>query len=177
VGQTCSTLASAPGRIPWGVVTVMRSVGISNFARRSVYNEAMGESEAVGTTYKQDRVTPKRFLKAQQRRLQALDGVLLPIAVAGRTANEVPVIREVWPGKDYELAVKVKSDLTQQKGRAPTPAELTEGFRAACQRYVKENGRSFTVKNLRKGLAQYERRIEEQHYPHLHAKSKKSPHA
>lgn len=72
-----------------------------------------------------------------------------------------------WPGKDWELAAKVESDITQKRGRDPTTAELTAGLEQACQTYQKKNGEKFKVKNLRDGLAQHKNLIEDQKYPRL----------
>jgi hypothetical protein len=80
----------------------------------------------------------------------------LTIRVFGEPEPAEPA-REIWPGKDYELAIKVRGDRARELGRELRPIELTEVLKAACQTYVKKNGKRFTVKNLRRGLEQHER--------------------
>jgi hypothetical protein len=58
-------------------------------------------------------------------------------------------VREVWPGKGYELARKVWIDLGTE---ATQPGKFTAGLVAACLHYKPKKGRPFTVKSLREGL-------------------------
>ena len=59
--------------------------------------------------------------------------------------------REVWHGKGYELALKVRGELGDDWRK---PGRLTAALEQACRKYVQANGRRFNVKSLREGLRQ-----------------------
>jgi hypothetical protein len=103
----------------------------------------MGDTEASIITHSSERVSAKRHLKEQLRRVQGLGGVLLPVSSA-----PAPV-REVWLGKGYDLARKVRAELGADWTQ---PGKFTAALERACQRYVQKNGKPFTPKSLRESL-------------------------
>jgi hypothetical protein len=58
---------------------------------------------------------------------------------------------EVWPGKVYELARKVRDDFDAGRVQANS---LHDAFGQASKRYVQANGRHFTAKSLGESLRQ-----------------------
>lgn len=64
-----------------------------------------------------------------------------------------PPAQEVWPGKGYELARKVRDELGPDWTQ---PGKFTTALEQACQRYVKKSGKRFTPKSLREGLRQWD---------------------
>jgi hypothetical protein len=113
------------------------------------YNLCVGESDAKTLIYRSPERRPETEHQAEMRDIarQSLESVTV------RVFGQPP--REVWTGKGYELAAKIENDLFRKKGSAPTPQELTDGYKAACSQFQQKNGHPFTVKNLRDGLQQH----------------------
>ena len=101
----------------------------------------MGESEAKSFTITAQGV-PASGVK--------IIGLPLPQDSLPLAPSATQPIREVWPGKDYELAKKVRDEL----GRDWTPAEFTAALATSCERYESKKGKRYTVKSLREGLRQ-----------------------
>lgn len=59
---------------------------------------------------------------------------------------------EVWLGKDYELARKVRDELGRKK--FSITGEFTGALKDACARYRRKDGTKFTPKSLRESLRQ-----------------------
>jgi hypothetical protein len=106
-------------------------------------------------------------LRALALQKQVRDKALVYMFGAPELLEPVKPVRETWPGKDWELAAKIENDLTQARGRAPTPAELTEGYKQASEQYEKKNNRGrFTPKGLRDVLKVHRQWVKEHSYPH-----------
>jgi len=87
-----------------------------------------------------------------QENLRAELRAALQPTYSGPKEQAVPP-REIWPGKDYELARKVRDEL----GAAATePGKFTDALKRACERYQREDGSLYKPKNLRQGLVQWE---------------------
>ena len=80
----------------------------------------MGESEGRTITVSPQRVTPKRHLKEQRRRLQALDGISLPIT--GSTA-EAPALPKVQSRRARQGRPPDKSVEKRRKVMRKVPKE------------------------------------------------------
>ncbi|MGA2333944.1 MAG: hypothetical protein ABSG08_01100 [Terriglobales bacterium] len=87
---------------------------------------------------------------AEEERLKVQREHNASTITAKPTLDTATAAREVWTGKDYELARKVRDEL----GANYTQAQLTAALAVACERYQKKNGQCYIVKNLRDGLRQ-----------------------
>jgi hypothetical protein len=118
-----------------------------SFANHVVVTESDGKS----STFSSPTANSAAEHDANQRvlRKQLLDEAQLRVQV--RSAE-----LEIWQGKAYELACKVRDELGADWTQ---PGKLTAAFERACLRYVQKNGHPFTPKSLREGLRQWEDKL------------------
>jgi hypothetical protein len=93
-------------------------------------------------------------LDAEIARQQELD--LLTMRVNGPARPTPAEAAEVWPGKVYELALKVRGELDDAGTAREDSAALTAALGIACRRYKLKNGKSPTVKSLRESLRNWD---------------------